>query len=131
MTIGLGCPGGKSAMAYALVIGSKTVSSWSLRPWLALVQAGIPFQEIMIPLRQRTAQVRIGRGSHAGLVAGLMLEDRGEREVIVDRLALLEFLAEPHPEAALWPAQKAARAHARAICAEMHAGFRDLREHCA
>jgi len=118
-------------MAYALVIGSKTVSSWSLRPWLALVQAGIPFQEIMIPLRQPTTKAQILRYSPAGHVPVLIVEDRGERQVIWDSLAILEFLAETHPEAALWPAQKAARAHARAICAEMHAGFRDLREHCA
>ena len=118
-------------MAYALVIGSKTVSSWSLRPWLALVEAGIPFQEILIPLRQPGTKAQILRYSPAGHVPVLIVEDRGERHAIWDSLAILEFLAETHPEAALWPAQKAARAHARAICAEMHAGFRDLREHCS
>ena len=117
-------------MAYALVIGSKNVSSWSLRPWLALVEAGIPFQEILIPLRRPDTKVQIQRYSPAGHVPVLLVEDGGERQLIWDSLAILEFLAEGHPEAALWPAQKVARAHARAICAEMHAGFRELRDHC-
>lgn len=118
-------------MAYALVIGSKNVSSWSLRPWLALVEAGIPFQEILVPLRQPDTKTQILRYSPAGHVPVLIVAVRGERQAIWDSLAILEFLAETHPEAALWPTQKEARAHARAICAEMHAGFRDLRDHCA
>jgi glutathione S-transferase len=118
-------------MAYALVIGSKNVSSWSLRPWLALVEAGIPFQEILIPLRQPNTKTLILRYSPAGHVPVLIVAGRGERQTIWDSLAILEFLAETHPGAALWPRQKEARAHARAICAEMHAGFRDLRDHCA
>ena len=118
-------------MAYALVIGSKSVSSWSLRPWLALVEASIPFQEILVPLRQPATKSQILRYSPAGHVPVLIVEARGERQAIWDSLAILEFLAETHPEAQLWPTQKEARAHARAICAEVHAGFRDLREHCA
>lgn len=117
-------------MVYALVIGSKNVSSWSLRPWLALVEAGIPFQEILVPLRQPGTKAQILRHSPAGHVPVLIVEGGGERQVIWDSLAILEFLAETHPEAALWPAQKDARAHARAICAEMHAGFGELRDHC-
>jgi glutathione S-transferase len=118
-------------MAYALVIGSKNVSSWSLRPWLALVEAGLPFEEILIPLRQPTSKAQILRYSPAGHVPVLIVEGGGERQAIWDSLAILEFLAETHPEAALWPVQKEVRAYARAICAEMHAGFRDLREHCS
>jgi glutathione S-transferase len=118
-------------MAYALVIGSKNVSSWSLRPWLALVAAGLSFEEILIPLRQPTTKAQILGYSPAGHVPVLIVEGRGGRQAIWDSLAILEFLAETHPEAALWPAQKEARAHARAICAEMHAGFRELREHCS
>jgi glutathione S-transferase len=117
-------------MVYALVIGSKNVSSWSLRPWLALVEGGIPFQEILVPLRQPGTKAQILRHSPAGHVPVLIVEGGGERQVIWDSLAILEFLAETHPEASLWPAQKDARAHARAICAEMHAGFGELRDHC-
>src|SRR5215510_11287437 len=99
-------------MAYALVVGSKNVSSWSLRPWLALVETGIAFEEILIPLRRPESKAEILRYSPAGQVP------------------ILEFLAEAHPEAGLWPRPAEARAHARAISAEMHAGFRELREHC-
>ena len=118
-------------MAYALVIGSKNVSSWSLRPWLALVEAGIPFREISIPLRRPETKAEILRYSPAGHVPILIVEGEGRRQTIWDSLAILEFLAETHPEAALWPRHREARAHARAICAEMHAGFKELREHCA
>jgi glutathione S-transferase len=117
-------------MAYALVIGSKNVSSWSLRPWLALVEAGIPFREILIPLRRSETKALILRHSPAGHVPILIWEEGKRRQPIWDSLAILEFLAESHPTAGLWPRGREARAHARAICAEMHAGFRDLREHC-
>jgi glutathione S-transferase len=117
-------------MAYALVIGSKNLSSWSLRPWLALVEAGIAFQEILIPLRRPESKALILRYSPAGHVPILIVEEAGRRQTIWDSLAILEFLAEAHPEAGLWPSQAEARAHARAISAEMHAGFRELREHC-
>jgi glutathione S-transferase len=117
-------------MAYVLVIGSKNVSSWSLRPWLALVEAGIAFQEILIPLRRPESKAEILRYSPAGQVPVLIVEEAGRRQTIWDSLAILEFLAEAHPEAGLWPRQAEARAHARAISAEMHAGFRELREHC-
>ena len=117
-------------MAYTLVIGSKNVSSWSLRPWLALVEAGIPFREVSIPLRRPETKAEILRHSPAGHVPILIWEREGRRQPIWDSLAILEFLAESHAEAGLWPSEPEARAHARAICAEMHAGFRDLREHC-
>src|SRR5262245_23992151 len=117
-------------MAYVLVIGSKNVSSWSLRPWLALVEAGIPFAEVLIPLRRPETKTQILRYSPAGHVPILIIEVEGRRQAIWDSLAILEFLAENHPQAGLWPAEREARAHARAICAEMHAGFRELREHC-
>jgi glutathione S-transferase len=117
-------------MAYALVIGSKNVSSWSLRAWLALVEAGIPFREVLIPLRRPETKAQILRHSPAGQVPILIWEANGRRQAIWDSLAILEFLAETHPLAGLWPAEGEARAHARAISAEMHSGFRDLREHC-
>jgi len=117
-------------MAYTLVIGSKNVSSWSLRPWLALVEAGIDFREVVIPLRRPETKALILRHSPAGHVPVLIWETEGRQQPIWDSLAILEFLAESHSDAGLWPREPAARAHARAICAEMHAGFAQLREHC-
>ena len=84
------------AMAYALVIGSKNVSSWSLRPWLALVEAGIPFREVSIPLRRPETKAEILRHSPAGHVPILIWEREGRRQPIWDSLAILEFLAESH-----------------------------------
>jgi glutathione S-transferase len=117
-------------MAYQLVIGSKNVSSWSLRAWLALVEAGIPFREISIALRRPESKAQILRYSPAGHVPILIVE-APVRQTIWDSLAILEFLAETHAEAVLWPRHQEARAHARAISAEMHAGFLELRQHCA
>jgi glutathione S-transferase len=113
-------------MTYELVIGDKNISSWSLRPWLAMKQAGIPFREIGVTLRTPETKAQILRYSPAGKVPVLL--SRGQ--VIWDSLAILEFLAEAHPEAGLWPQQREVRAHARCVAAEMHAGFQALREHC-
>lgn len=115
-------------MAYELVIGNKNTSNWSLRPWLAMRQAGISFDEIGIDLRASDAKARILRHSPSGKVPALLAEGR----VIWDSLAILEFLAETHrySHPALWPRSAAARAHARCIAAEMHSGFPALREHC-
>src|SRR5262245_66102931 len=104
-------------MTYRLVIGDKNTSSWSLRPWLALRQAGIPFEEIDIKLRQPDTKAQILRYSPAGKVPILLTDDG---QAIWDSLAILEFLAETHPQARLWPEARQARAHARAVAAEMH-----------
>jgi glutathione S-transferase len=109
------------------VIGDKNTSSWSLRPWLALRQTGIPFEEVNIKLRQPDTKAQILRYSLAGKVPILLTDDG---QAIWDSLAILEFLAEAHPEARLWPEAPQARAHARAVAAEMHSGFAALREHC-
>jgi glutathione S-transferase len=114
-------------MSYRLVIGDKNISSWSLRPWLAMRHAGIPFDEINIKLRQPESQAKILRYSPAGKVPTLLVGGR----TIWDSLAILEFLAEAHPEARLWPAAREARALARSAAAEMHSGFAALREHCS
>jgi glutathione S-transferase len=111
-------------MAYRLVIGNKNTSSWSLRPWLAMRHAGIPFEEINIDLRAPNAKAQILAHSPSGKVPALLAGGR----VIWDSLAILEFLAEDHP--ALWPRATAARALARSVSAEMHSGFAPLREHC-
>ena len=104
-----------------LVIGSRYASSWSLRPWLLLKQLGLPFEEIVIPLRQPDTALHIRRYSPSGKVPILLAG--GLR--IWDSLAIAEYLAEQHP--ALWPADRAARALARAACCEMHSGFSALR----
>jgi len=114
-------------MTYRLVIGDKAVSSWSLRPWLALRHAGIPFEEINIKLRQPDTKAQILRHSPAGKVPTLLTDDG---QAIWDSLAILEFLAEAHPQARLWPERRDARALARSVSAEMHSGFAALREHC-
>ena len=87
-------------MAYRLVIGNKNTSSWSLRPWLAMRHAAFPSREVNINLRAPDAKAQILRHSPAGQGAGAA---GGRRRVIWDSLAILEFLAETHPEAALWP----------------------------
>jgi glutathione S-transferase len=113
-------------MTYELVVGDKNVSSWSLRPWLAMRHAGIPFREINISLRMPDTKAHILRYSPAGKVPVLLADG----QAIWDSLAILEFLAEAHPEARLWPPQREARAQARSVAAEMHSGFQALREHC-
>jgi glutathione S-transferase len=104
-----------------LVIGSKNSSSWSLRPWLLLRQVGFPFEEIVIPLRRPDTAQRIRALSPSGKVPLLMVGD----VKIWDSLAICEFLAEYDPS--LWPADSRARAIARSVSAEMHAGFSALR----
>jgi len=108
---------------YTLVIGNKNYSSWSLRAWLAMKQAGIDFDEVRVPLFEDGYKARIENYSPAGKVPVLVAGNIA----IWDSLAICEFLAERHPEQRLWPADFAARAQARAICAEMHAGFSALR----
>ncbi len=112
--------------AYRLVIGNKHTSSWSLRPWLALKQAGIAFDEVRINLREPDMKEKILAHSRAGKVPVLWDGDL----MIWDSLAILEYVAEKNPGAGLWPADASARAIARAVSAEMHSGFQPLREHC-
>jgi glutathione S-transferase len=112
-------------VAHKLVIGNKNTSSWSLRPWLAMRRAGIPFEEVNIDLRAPDAKAQILEYSPAGKVPALLL---GGGRVVWDSLAIMELLAEDHP--ALWPRAAAARALARSVSAEMHSGFQALREHC-
>lgn len=106
-----------------LVIGNKNYSSWSLRPWLALRMAGIDFEEVRIPLYGPGAKEQILRHSPAGKVPILRDGDR----LVFESLAICEYAAELAPQAGLWPADAGARAHARSISAEMHAGFGALR----
>jgi glutathione S-transferase len=110
-------------MGLHLVIGNKNYSSWSFRPWLALKVAGIAFDETLISLEAADFKERVTAISGAGKVPVLLDGDIR----IAESLAILEYLAEQYPAAALWPKSVAARAHARAIAAEMHSGFAALR----
>jgi glutathione S-transferase len=117
-------------MPLHLIIGNKNYSSWSLRPWLAMKVAGIAFSETLIPLDTPDFKAKVsalvgGGAGGAGKVPVLL--DGDVR--VWESLAILEYLAEKFPQAALWPVQDAARAHARAIAAEMHSGFQPLRRH--
>lgn len=115
--------GTMTGTGYTLVIGDKNYSSWSLRPWLALKACGAAFEEERIRLRQPDSKAEIFRHSPSGKVP-VLKTDIG---VIYDSLSIIEYLAEQHPEAALWPESREARAAARSISAEMHAGFQALR----
>lgn len=114
-----------------LYIGYRHTSSWSLRGWLAMRKAGVPFEEIMIRYRRPEDKARLTAASPTSKVP-LLVDRRGAGEVNVwDSLAIGEYLAEAFPEARLWPGDTGARAVARSVSAEMHSGFRPLREHLA
>lgn len=106
-----------------LVIGDKRFSSWSMRPWLVLKRIGAPFDETRIKLRRPETAEAAARHSPSGKVPVL----RDEAVLVWDSLAICEYLAERFPEAGLWPADRADRAAARSVCAEMHSGFASLR----
>ena len=106
-----------------LVIGNKNYSSWSLRPWLAMKVLGLAFDEKRIALYDPAAKGEILKHSPSGRVPCLV----DGSLAIWDSLAILEYLAERHPQ--LWPADAAERARARSIAAEMHSGFANLRNH--
>ena len=108
---------------FTVVIGNKNYSSWSLRGWLMAKIAGIEFEEIVIPLDLPDTQTAIRKHSPSGRVPVLL--HRGL--AVWESLAIAEYLNDLKPEAILWPSSAAARAHARAISAEMHAGFAELR----
>ena len=113
-------------MPVTLVIGNKAYSSWSLRAWLLLAAFGIPFEEVVIPLYQDGSKPRIRRRSPSGKVPALIDGDIA----VWESLAIFEYVAEKFPKKAIWPKTKPARALARSLCAEMHAGFTGLRTHC-
>ncbi|SAK93019.1 glutathione S-transferase domain-containing protein [Caballeronia hypogeia] len=108
-----------------LVIGDKFNSSWSMRPWVLLRHFGIPFDETLIRLGQPDTKAKILEVSPSGKVPCLVT-DAGD--AVWESLAIVETIAELHPEHAMWPREPAARARARSVSAEMHAGFADLRQ---
>ena len=113
-----------------LYVGNKNYSSWSMRPWVLLTQADIPFEEVMVRFDSFSAgsafKHTLATVSPTGKVPVLVDGDLK----IWDTLAIAEYAAEQFPDKHLWPRDAAARAIARAACAEMHAGFTGLRSHC-
>ena len=113
-------------MTFHLTIGNKAYSSWSLRPWILLTHFDIPFGETVIPLDQPETRAAIGAVSPNGKVPVLDADGL----VIAESLAIMEFVAEAFPDLPVWPRDRAARATARALSSEMHAGFQPLRQAC-
>ena len=109
-----------------LIIGNKAYSSWSLRPWIAMKQLGLAFDEVVIPMNQPETRAQMLRYAPTGLVPTLVDGD----VTIFETLAILEYLNDKYPAAGLWPKDIGARAHARAVACEMHAGFAALRRDC-
>ncbi len=113
-----------------LYIGNKNYSSWSMRPWVLMRQAGIPFEEVKVRFDSfdpgSQFKARMGAISPVGKVP--VLEDDGF--AVWDTLAIAEYLAERFPDRHLWPRDPKDRARARSLCAEMHSGFTALRSHC-
>ena len=113
-------------MDLKLVIGNKNYSSWSMRPWVLLRQAQIPFEEVQLKFDERDGGLRVAgieSYSKARKVPVLMIDG----EPVWDTLAISETLAEMFPEKHLWPEDPVARRFARSACAEMHSGFQALR----
>lgn len=113
-----------------LYIGNKNYSSWSMRPWVLLRQADIPFEEVRVRFDS------FASGSKFKEVVG-PLNPQGKVPVLLDgdlavwdSLAICEYAAERFPDRHLWPQDPKARARARSVCAEMHSGFSALRSHC-
>ena len=111
---------------YKIVIGNKRYSSWSLRPWILLRHAQLPFEETVIALDQPDTDANIRKFSPAARVPVLL----DGNLTVWDSLAICEYVAEKHPDRKLWPQDPRARAHARSVSAEMHSGFQNLRNDC-
>ena len=120
--------------ALTLTIGNKNYSSWSMRPWVLLKQAGIPFTEQQLRFDGFGPESRFKQAINAISPVGrvpVLRDDAVDGGLVIwDSLAIAEYLAETFPDRQLWPADPAQRARARSLCAEMHAGFGALRTHC-
>jgi glutathione S-transferase len=113
-------------MKLELVIGNKNYSSWSMRPWVLLRQAEIPFEEVQLRFDESGGGLRVAgieRYSAAGKVPVLLIDG----EPVWDTLAICETVAELYRGKQLWPQDERARRAARSACAEMHSGFQALR----
>lgn len=116
-----------SKAEFSLVVGDKTLSSWSMRAWLIAVASGVPFKEINIKLDQKNTTEKIKKYTTSGKVPVLLHNGI----TVWDTLAIAEYLHELAPEANLWPQDNSARAEARSYVAEMHSSFMGLRSQCS
>jgi glutathione S-transferase len=116
---------------YTLIVGTRSWSSWSLRPYVALRATGAAFETVDIRLRKKdapTTRDQILKYSPSGKIPALQIQENGKTLTVWDSLAICEALAERHPEAKLWPADSDTRALARSYASEMHSGFPDVRD---
>jgi glutathione S-transferase len=113
-----------------LHIGNKNYSSWSMRPWVLMRQAGIDFEEVMIRFDSFDAGSRFRQRADALGPTGKVPVLVHDGLAVWDTLAIAEYVAELFPERQLWPRERSARARARSVCAEMHSGFGALRSAC-
>jgi len=113
-----------------LHIANKNYSSWSMRPWVLLKQAGIPFEEVMVRFDSFAPDSNFKRSLHGVNPAGRVPVLVDDGFAVWDTLAIAEYVAEKFPDKQLWPQGAQARARARSVCAEMHSGFDALRTHC-
>jgi glutathione S-transferase len=111
-------------MRIRLVVANKNYSSWSMRPWVLLKQAGIPFEEVQLQFADDGGVGGVEKWSPTGKVPALWVDD----EPVWDSLAICETVAELFPEKRLWPSDPVARRTARSVSAEMHSGFQALRK---
>jgi glutathione S-transferase len=109
-----------------LIVANKAYSSWSLRPWILLAHFKIPFEETMIPMDQPETRATMLKFAPTAKCPSL----HDGKIAIWESLAIIDYIAEAYPEKAIWPRGKAARAHARSLASEMHAGFSALRQAC-
>lgn len=117
-------------MALQLYIGNKNYSSWSMRPWVLMKQADIPFQEVMVRFDSFAPDSAFKKTLQGVSPVGKVPVLLDDGFAVWDTLAIAEYLAERFPDKALWPAEAKARARARSVCAELHSGFSALRTHC-
>ena len=113
-------------MPLKLILANKAYSSWSLRPWILLAQLKIPFEEVVIPMDQPETRAQMLKYAPTGKCPSL----QDGKITVWESLAIIEYIAGAHPEKTVWPKGKAARAHARSLANEMHAGFGALRQAC-
>ncbi|MEY4099467.1 MAG: hypothetical protein RL300_638 [Pseudomonadota bacterium] len=113
-----------------LYIGNKNYSSWSMRAWVLLTQASIPFEEVMVRFDAFTPDSQFKTTMRSLCPTGKVPVLVDGELMVWDTLAIAEYLAEQFPDKALWPRERAARARARSLCAEMHSGFTGLRTFC-
>ena len=114
-----------------LYIGNKNYSSWSMRPWVLMKQAGIAFEEVMVRFDSFDSTSNFKQSILAVNPSGTVPVLQDGELAVYDTLAICEYLAEAHPDKHLWPSDKTARARARSARAEMHAGMQALRRYCS